>query len=58
MENGYDEVSHADCLIKYKYEHQAKEMIFKRKVEMCFEHLFPNIKFDDKELENQLFLRI
>ncbi|EAE0271720.1 hypothetical protein H0J01_001023 [Listeria monocytogenes] len=56
LENGYEEASHTDS-IYYIYKQQAKEIIFKEKVEMCFEHLFPNIEFDVKELENKLFIR-
>lgn len=56
MENGNDEMTHADS-IRYAYEKEAKEIIFKEKVEMCFEYLFPNIEFDDKELEKKLFIR-
>ncbi|MCJ0933160.1 hypothetical protein MST22_18565 [Virgibacillus halodenitrificans] len=56
MENGYDEMIHADS-IGCAYEKEAKEIIFKEKVEMCFEHLFPNVEFDEKELENKLFIR-
>lgn len=56
MENGYDEMTHADS-IENAYDNEAKEIIFREKVEMCFEHLFPNIKFDEEELKNKLFIR-
>lgn len=56
MENGYDEMTHADS-IGNAYDKEAKEIIFKEKVEMCFRHLFPNIEFDEKELKSKLFIR-
>lgn len=56
MENGYDEITYSDT-VGYKYEEEAKKIIFIEKVEMCFEHLFPNVKFDENELKNKLFER-
>lgn len=42
--------------LEYIYEEKAKEIIFMEKVEMCFEYLFSNIEFDEKELATKLFI--
>lgn len=43
--------------VGYQYDELAKDIIFKTKVEMCFEHLFPDVGFDEDTLKNKLFVR-
>lgn len=43
--------------IGYQYEELMRDIIFKIKIEMCFEHLFPDVDFDEDALKNNLFVR-
>lgn len=39
------------------YENKANEIIQKEMLEMCFNKLFPNVEFDEKELAKSLYVK-